>query len=92
MKCATVFSGCVPALMTPCDAAGTPDFDALAGTGRELIDAGMRAVVYSGSMGDWPLLDHPQRKRGVEALVAALEAEGVDEDALKAAREQLASS
>jgi 4-hydroxy-tetrahydrodipicolinate synthase len=67
----TVFSGCIPALMTPCDAAGMPDFDALARKGRELVDAGMRAVVYCGSMGDWPLLDDEQRKTGVERLVAA---------------------
>ena len=66
-----VFSGCIPALMTPCDEQGTPDFGALVRKGRELVDAGMRAVVYAGSMGDWPLLAHEDRKRGVEALVAA---------------------
>ena len=66
-----IFSGCIPALMTPCDAAGTPDFGALARKGRELVDAGMRAVVYCGSMGDWPLLTDAQRKAGVEHLVAA---------------------
>jgi len=57
--------------MTPCDANGKPDFDALARKGRELLDIGMRAVVYSGSMGDWPLLSHEDRKQGVEALIAA---------------------
>ena len=67
----TIFEGCIPALMTPCDASGTPDFDVLAGKGRELVDAGMRAVVYCGSMGDWPLLEDEQRRLGVEALVAA---------------------
>jgi 4-hydroxy-tetrahydrodipicolinate synthase len=67
----TVFSGCIPALMTPCDAAGVPDFDALVRKGRELVDAGMRAVAYCGSMGDWPLLDDEQRKTGVGRLVAA---------------------
>ena len=66
-----IFSGCIPALMTPCDAAGTPDWDALARKGRELVDAGMRAVVYCGSMGDWPLLTDAQRKAGVEKLVGA---------------------
>ena len=66
-----IFSGCIPALMTPCDAAGAPDFGALAAKGRELVDAGMRAVVYCGSMGDWPLLTDAQRKAGVEHLVAA---------------------
>jgi len=66
-----VFSGCIPALMTPCSASGEPNFNALAAKGSELIDAGMRAVVYCGSMGDWPLLSEAQRKAGVEALVAA---------------------
>ena len=56
--------------MTPITAAGEPDYDALAAKGRELVDLGMRAVVYCGSMGDWPLLSDEQRKKGVEALVA----------------------
>jgi 4-hydroxy-tetrahydrodipicolinate synthase len=64
-----IFTGCIPALMTPCNSEGVPDFDALAVKGRELVDAGMRAVVYCGSMGDWPLLTDQQRLRGVEALV-----------------------
>jgi len=71
MSSNNIFSGCIPALMTPCDAAGVPDFEALARKGRELVDAGMRAVVYCGSMGDWPLLDDEQRATGVEQLVAA---------------------
>jgi 4-hydroxy-tetrahydrodipicolinate synthase len=63
-----IFHGCMPALMTPCDASGVPNFDALAVKGSELVDAGMRAVVYCGSMGDWPLLDESQREAGVAAL------------------------
>ncbi len=66
-----VFAGCMPALMTPCDAKGTPDFDALAARGRELVDLGMRAVVYCGSMGDWPLLTDEQRMQGVAQLLAS---------------------
>ena len=31
----------------------------------------MRAVVYCGSMGDWPLLTDPQRQEGVTRLVEA---------------------
>ena len=57
--------------MTPCSGAGAPDFDALAAKGRELIDVGMRAVVYCGSMGDWPLLSEAQREEGVVALISA---------------------
>ncbi|MCY3793392.1 MAG: dihydrodipicolinate synthase family protein [Gammaproteobacteria bacterium] len=64
-----VFAGCLPALMTPCDAGGEPDFDALAAKGAELVGAGMRGVVYCGSMGEWPLLSDGQRRQGVEALV-----------------------
>jgi 4-hydroxy-tetrahydrodipicolinate synthase len=67
----SVFTGCIPALMTPCDRAGTPDFQALSSKGRELIDTGMGAVVYCGSMGDWPLLSDEQRMQGVDALIAA---------------------
>jgi 4-hydroxy-tetrahydrodipicolinate synthase len=66
-----IFTGVIPALMTPCRADRTPDFDALARKGRELVEAGMSAVVYCGSMGDWPLLTDEQRMEGVERLVAA---------------------
>lgn len=66
-----VFEGCIPALMTPCNADRTPDFDALVRKGIELIEAGMSAVVYCGSMGDWPLLTDAERQRGVEELVGA---------------------
>ena len=67
----SIFRGCMPALMTPCDAAGAPDFDALVRKGRELIDAGMSGVVYCGSMGEWPLLSDEQRMEGVGRLVDA---------------------
>lgn len=66
-----VFCGCIPALMTPCSESGEPDFDALVKTGRSLIEAGMRGVVYCGSMGDWPLLTDEQRMEGVARLTAA---------------------
>lgn len=66
-----IFSGVVPALMTPCKDDRTPDFDALVRKGKELIDAGMSAVVYCGSMGDWPLLTDAQRMEGVERLANA---------------------
>ncbi|WP_424830086.1 dihydrodipicolinate synthase family protein [Ruegeria sp.] len=66
-----VFTGTMPALMTPCKEDRTPDFDALVRKGREMIDAGMSAVVYCGSMGDWPLLTDQQRMEGVERLIDA---------------------
>lgn len=66
-----IFSGVIPALMTPCNNDRTPDFDALVRKGRELVEKGMSAVVYCGSMGDWPLLTDEQRMEGVERLVKA---------------------
>ena len=66
-----IFTGTIPALMTPCTAERKPDFDALVRKGKELIQAGMSAVVYCGSMGDWPLLTEAQRQEGVARLVAA---------------------
>ena len=65
----STFTGVIPALMTPCGADGKPVFSALVRKGQELISAGMSAVVYCGSMGDWPLLDDEQRMEGVEHLV-----------------------
>ena len=57
--------------MTPCTPQGAPDFDALVQKGKELIGLGMRAVVYCGSMGDWPLLTDSQRQEGVARLTKA---------------------
>ena len=66
-----IFTGTIPALMTPCTPDRKPDYDALVAKGKELIEAGMSAVVYCGSMGDWPLLTAEQRQEGVARLVAA---------------------
>ncbi len=66
-----VFTGTMPALMTPCNEDRTPNFDLLVKKGREMIEAGMSAVVYCGSMGDWPLLTDAQRMEGVARLVDA---------------------
>ncbi|NEY90226.1 dihydrodipicolinate synthase family protein [Tabrizicola oligotrophica] len=68
---ANIFSGTIPALMTPCTAARKPDFDKLVEKARELVGLGMSAVVYCGSMGDWPLLTTEERMEGVERLVKA---------------------
>ena len=68
---ANIFRGCIPALMTPCKPDRSPDFDALVQKGQELIKAGMSAVVYCGSMGDWPLLTDEQRMEGVERMAKA---------------------
>jgi 1-pyrroline-4-hydroxy-2-carboxylate deaminase len=66
-----IFRGCMPALMTPCDANGAPNYDALVSKGQELISTGMSAVIYCGSMGDWPLLTDAQRQEGVARLTKA---------------------
>lgn len=71
MMQSNVFEGTIPALMTPCSAKGEPNFDSLVETGKSLIATGMRAVVYCGSMGDWPLLTDAQRQQGVKQLVDA---------------------
>lgn len=67
----SIFRGTMPALMTPCTADGTPNFDALVSTASDLIDTGMSAVIYCGSMGDWPLLTDAQRQEGVARLAKA---------------------
>jgi 4-hydroxy-tetrahydrodipicolinate synthase len=67
----SIFHGTVPALMTPCKADRTPDFDKLVAKARELMALGMSAVVYCGSMGDWPLLTDAQRMEGTERLAKA---------------------
>ena len=66
-----VFRGCIPAIMTPCHDDRSPDFPALVRKAGELIAAGMSAVVYCGSMGDWPLLTDAQRQDGVRQLAEA---------------------
>ncbi|TWU63050.1 4-hydroxy-tetrahydrodipicolinate synthase [Crateriforma conspicua] len=71
MSDGSVFRGCIPALMTPCDEQGKPNFGALVDHGKRMIDAGMSGVVYCGSMGEWPLLSDAQRQDGVKALVDA---------------------
>jgi len=67
----TIFCGGIPALMTPCGEDRTPNTAALVRKAQELMGAGMNAVVYCGSMGDWPLLTDAQRQAGVAALTDA---------------------
>lgn len=68
---ASIFHGCAPAIMTPVNPDRTPNHDALVKKAKQLIDAGMRAVIYCGSMGDWPLLSDDVRQEGVRRLVEA---------------------
>ena len=66
-----VFRGCMPALMTPCRADRSLDHEELVRTAQRLVAAGMSAIVYCGSMGDWPLLTDEERQTGVRLLVEA---------------------
>lgn len=66
-----IFCGCIPAIMTPCLSDRTPNFAALVKKGEQLVSLGMNAVVYCGSMGDWPLLTDSQRQEGVRRLCDA---------------------
>jgi 4-hydroxy-tetrahydrodipicolinate synthase len=68
---APIFTGVIPALMTPCQNDRSPEFDARVRKGKQLLAEGMSAVVYCGSMGDWPLLTDAQRMEGVGRLVEA---------------------
>jgi 4-hydroxy-tetrahydrodipicolinate synthase len=67
----SIFSGTLPALMTPCKEDRTPDFDGLVRKAQQLVEHGMAAMIYAGSMGDWPLLTDAERMEGVERLVHA---------------------
>lgn len=69
-----IFTGCLPAIMTPCHADRSVNYQALVRKGQELMSAGMNGVIYCGSMGDWPLLTDAQRQQGVAELCEA----GVD--------------
>ena len=66
-----IYNGVIPALMTPCMLSREPNYEALVDKGCEMMERGMSAVVYCGSMGDWPLLTDEQRQIGVSLLVAA---------------------
>jgi len=66
-----LFSGCIPALMTPFYDNGSINTPALIAKAKSLVAAGMSGVVYCGSMGDWPLIGDTQRQVGVAALVDA---------------------
>ena len=66
-----IFKGCMPALMTPCNQDLSPNFDLLVKKADELMNYGMSAVIYCGSMGDWTLLSDEERQEGVSRLVKA---------------------
>jgi 4-hydroxy-tetrahydrodipicolinate synthase len=52
----SIFRGCLPALMTICDAQDGPDHAARLSTVKVHVDAGKRVVGACGSLGAWPLV------------------------------------
>jgi Dihydrodipicolinate synthase/N-acetylneuraminate lyase len=66
-----IFKGCIPALMTPCNQVLSPNFDLLVKKADELMNYGISAVIYCGSMGDCPLLSDEERPEGFFRLVKA---------------------
>ncbi len=67
----SIFQGCIPAIMTPCNEDRSPNYEALVRKAQSLMAEGMSGVVYCGSMGDWPLLTDEQRQEGVKRLTEA---------------------
>jgi dihydrodipicolinate synthase/N-acetylneuraminate lyase len=63
------FTGMMPAIMTPLDKRGGLSNDLLVQSAVRLVkDYGASAVVWAGSMGDWPMLDVADRMKGVCCL------------------------
>ena len=67
-KALTVFVGVAPAIMTPFRSDGSIDFDALLDKRQRLVQAGMEAMVWPGTMGNWSQLRPEERKEGVRLL------------------------
>jgi len=69
----TPFHGLLAYPVTPMDADGAPDLDALGRVLAPLVDAGVDAVGLLGSTGNYAYLDLPARKRVLAAAVEALD-------------------
>ena len=68
----TTFEGVLPALITPFSADGRKlDIAALNALIERCIDAGVSGLVANGSTGEFPTLSHDERRRVVEAVIAA---------------------
>jgi 4-hydroxy-tetrahydrodipicolinate synthase len=62
------FIGVAPAIMTPFRSDGSIDFDTLLNKRQRLVQAGMEAMVWPGTMGNWSQLRPEERKEGVKLL------------------------
>ena len=62
------FVGVAPAIMTPFRSNGSIDFDGLLDKRQRLVQAGMEAMVWPGTMGNWSQLRPEERKEGVSLL------------------------
>jgi 4-hydroxy-tetrahydrodipicolinate synthase len=67
------FEGVIPAALTPFDANGEVDVDALAATVGGLLDDGATGVVATGTMGEAQSLSRSERRLVIETLVAAVD-------------------
>ncbi|GAB3674194.1 dihydrodipicolinate synthase family protein [Salinisphaera aquimarina] len=64
-----LFRGLSAFPITPCDAAGQVDVDALQRLLSRLVDAGVDSIGLLGSTGSYPYLTRPARGRAIEAAV-----------------------
>ena len=62
------FAGVAPAIMTPFRPDGFVDFDALLDKRKRLVQSGMSAMVWPGTMGNWSQLRPEERNEGVSLL------------------------
>jgi 4-hydroxy-tetrahydrodipicolinate synthase len=62
------FVGVAPAIMTPFRSDGSIDFDALLDKRKRLVEAGMKSMVWPGTMGNWSQLSVEERNKGVSLL------------------------
>ena len=77
MTKSNIFTGCIPALMTPCSADGKPNFDALVAKGKELVETlGCERWCIAVRWVIGRYLTDEQRRDGVRALTSQLECSG----------------
>lgn len=65
-----MFSGLIPAMVTPFDEDGEPDLRASEAVVERFIEAGVDAISVLGSNGEFSHLDGEERRRFAEALVS----------------------
>jgi 4-hydroxy-tetrahydrodipicolinate synthase len=74
---ASSFEGVHAALVSPLDADGRLNEDALAALTVDLLDQGVHGVVVNGSTGEFPALTSDERRRAVETVQEVVAGRGV---------------